>query len=204
MKTPRQTSPYALIQESLRDDPWRLLVACIMLNQTSGKQVKQVLPTFFERWPDAASLQAALPLDVLEVIRPLGLYERRTKAIFRMTQDMLDGNPVDDFYGVGRYALDSYRMFVDPGEIVMDVQDKELKNYVKWATERSDDAILALSPYDRGYAHAVDGRPPEQDGKEYMDGYTMVRVHAPIKEANRRAHEELKKMLEGPSAKVVK
>lgn len=36
--TPPQ-SPYSLIEEVLYDDPWKLLVACMLLNKTSGKQV---------------------------------------------------------------------------------------------------------------------------------------------------------------------
>lgn len=36
--TPPQ-SPYSLIEEVLYGDPWKLLVACMLLNKTSGKQV---------------------------------------------------------------------------------------------------------------------------------------------------------------------
>lgn len=32
-------SPYGLIEEYLYDDPWKLLVACMLLNVTAGKQV---------------------------------------------------------------------------------------------------------------------------------------------------------------------
>ena len=32
-------SPYGLIEEQLYDDPWKLLVACMLLNVTSGKAV---------------------------------------------------------------------------------------------------------------------------------------------------------------------
>lgn len=33
-------SPYGLIQEHLYQDPWKVLVACMLLNQTSGRQVR--------------------------------------------------------------------------------------------------------------------------------------------------------------------
>ena len=32
-------SPYGLIEEQLYDDPWKLLVACILLNKTTASQV---------------------------------------------------------------------------------------------------------------------------------------------------------------------
>ena len=32
-------SPFGLIEEELYDDPWRLLLACLLLNKTSGRQV---------------------------------------------------------------------------------------------------------------------------------------------------------------------
>ena len=32
-------SPYGLIEEYLYEDPWKLLVACMLLNVTAGKQV---------------------------------------------------------------------------------------------------------------------------------------------------------------------
>ena len=45
-------SPYNLIQEVLYENPWKLLVATIFLNKTSGKLAIQVMWKFFELWPD--------------------------------------------------------------------------------------------------------------------------------------------------------
>ena len=39
-------SPYGLIEEILYEDPWKLLVACMLLNVTSGLQVGVWIP-----WP---------------------------------------------------------------------------------------------------------------------------------------------------------
>lgn len=35
-------SPFGLIEELLTDDPWKLLIGCIMLNQTTRSQVRHV------------------------------------------------------------------------------------------------------------------------------------------------------------------
>jgi hypothetical protein len=34
-------SPFSLIEEQLCDDPWRLLVACMLLNKTTGEGAQQ-------------------------------------------------------------------------------------------------------------------------------------------------------------------
>lgn len=44
-------SPFNLIQESLFHDPWKLLVATIFLNRTSGAKAIPVLWEFFKKFP---------------------------------------------------------------------------------------------------------------------------------------------------------
>lgn len=144
MKTPRETSPYRLIQEELRDDPWRLLVAVIMLNQTSAKQARPVWTEFFRRWPTPEKLwldsgpTILVFEELVELLHPIGFYNRRADRIWKMTFDFLvlrpdinTGVDVRDMHGIGKYGADSYNMFVR-GYLVEDVQDKELKNYVAW------------------------------------------------------------------------
>lgn len=148
MITPFIISPLCLIQEKTRDTPWRMLVACIMLNQTAGKRAESVWKSFFELWPTPESLfdsDDIVPIvieNMRNVLRPIGLQNVRSLRIWRMTFDYLVLRPDRDFSidvkrltGVGKYASDSWRIFVkgdcpnDEGE----VHDKELKNYVRWA-----------------------------------------------------------------------
>lgn len=146
MKTPSETSPYDLIQETLCWHPWRMLVACIMLNQTSARQVKPILESFFSRWPDALKCADADLDEMASMIRPLGLQNRRAKTIKKMSSALVkqwidsmkhgDGNyDIPSLPGIGKYAADSYKIFVER-EIVDDVTDKELINYVRWAKEK--------------------------------------------------------------------
>lgn len=134
MNTPTEISPYTLIQEHLRNDPWKLLVACIMLNQTSAVQVKKVIWGFFEKWPDAVSCAAANIEEIKAHIKPLGLYNRRSKSISNLSKKWAsqDFDSILDLPGIGKYAYDSYKMFCE-GILVDDVKDKELKNYLNWA-----------------------------------------------------------------------
>jgi methyl-CpG-binding domain protein 4 len=135
-KTPVVLSPYVLLQELLRDEPWKLLVACIMLNQTTAVAVKKVIWSFFDRWPDAESCAKADSNDIRDMLKFLGMQNRRTKYIQSLSLAFSgnDYGSVLDLPGVGKYAHDSYRMFVE-GFLVEDVKDKELKNYLKWAQE---------------------------------------------------------------------
>lgn len=161
MKTPLETSPYHLIQEDLRDDPWALLVACIMLNCTTAKQVKQVLPEFFSRWQSPMEVLRADDDEMVEVLRPLGMMNRRVERIKGMTFDFISLRPdihpeqIDNIYGVGKYAADSFRIFV-LGYLVLDVLDKELRNYVEWA------APGALARGDGGVRDQDQGTPHQQ------------------------------------------
>lgn len=150
MRTPREISPYRFFQERYRDEPWRLLVVVIMLNQTNGKQVERVHERFFEWWPtpealwDAPVTQAGadeIIAEMADVLRPLGLQNRRALRIWRMTFDYLIVRPdpcsdVTSLHGCGRYAQDSWDIFVRGELPTLDaVDDKELRRYVEWATE---------------------------------------------------------------------
>lgn len=105
-----------------------------MLNKTSAKQVKNILPEFFFRWPEPAIFLIADHDEVKDLIAPLGFKNVRTQRLMSMTRAFLfdDWEDVSELPGVGKYARDSFEMFV-VGYIVDDVCDKELKNYVMWA-----------------------------------------------------------------------
>ena len=145
MRTPDERSPYGLMQEDLRDQPWRLLVCCILLNLTSRKQAQPVWEEFFRRWPTPHDLRVSndgwmssqTVIEMTELLRPLGFQNRRVGRIQLMTRDFVRWDKKDpgSLYGIGKYGSDSYRIFII-GELVEDVQDKELVRYVEWAKER--------------------------------------------------------------------
>lgn len=135
MKIPEEISPYCLIQEILRDDPWKLLVAVICLNMTSAKQAIPVLEKIFKT-ADTPELLLALDGDQLEsILKPLGLHRRRSKTLVEMSKAFLGGfSDLIELPGIGKYGADSYNMFIS-GDLVDDVTDKELRNYVNWVKE---------------------------------------------------------------------
>ena len=129
-------SPYRFKQEIYRDEPWKMLIICFMLNQTSYKQVDQVRDEFFEKFPGPLSLLRAADEEVIKIIKPLGFYNRRCKQWKAFSKAWIEGDweNIEDLPGVGKYAADSWKVFQE-GRIDIIVEDKELIKYVNWAKE---------------------------------------------------------------------
>lgn len=76
-------------EDNLRTFPWRtsstspfeVLVAEILLKQTRATTVADILPRFLREYPDPASLSKANREELIEFIRPLGLYNYRSRAL---------------------------------------------------------------------------------------------------------------------------
>lgn len=143
------------MQEAYRDEPWALLIGCILFSMVQGKKARPVLEEFLRRWPDYISFinekLGVLARDLIPMLKPLGLQNRRVDYILRMTSGFMiwrpdlysapGGNQVErleKLHGIGKYGQDSFRIFV-MGELVDDVKDKELKKYVEWAKNEDRD-----------------------------------------------------------------
>jgi methyl-CpG-binding domain protein 4 len=112
---------------------WQHMVAVIMLNQTGRKPVKTVFPIFMDRWPTPSTFWIhQKEQEVKNVIRSLGMVNRRYERLCRMTQDFLEWN-LDDatkLHGIGKYGSDSYEIFFKQNYSV-EPTDKELKRYLE-------------------------------------------------------------------------
>ncbi|KAA6429525.1 MAG: methyl- -binding domain 4-like [Trebouxia sp. A1-2] len=130
-------SPYGLIEEYLYQDPWKLLVACMLLNVTSGLQVRKVIWRLFDIWPtpEAAAGATGDTLVIVEkLIQPLGLFRKRTMAIKRFSQEYLEAEWLDpiELHGIGQYASDAYFIFCRGNWRDVDPSDKDLLRYQQW------------------------------------------------------------------------
>ena len=127
-------SPYKFRQEMYRDEPWKMLVICMMLNRTTAKQVDSVRFEFFDRYPTPEALVVADEESLTKLLRPLGLYNRRASTLKKFAEAWNRGGwkRVSELPGVGKYAEDSWLIFQE-GKINIEPDDKELKKYVKWA-----------------------------------------------------------------------
>jgi endonuclease III len=143
MKKTRQPpmSPFRYRQEIYKYDPWKMLMICMMLNQTCYKQVDKVRDEFFKKFPTPEDLLCASDQEIIDIIRPLGFYNRRAKMWKKFSHEWLnwDGSNVESLPGVGKYASDSWKIF-QQGIFSITVEDKELKKYLQWINENGYNA----------------------------------------------------------------
>jgi len=117
-----------LIQEDYIDDPWKMMVACILLNRTTGTQVKKVLPLLFERYPSARVMAMADIQQLTILISGLGLENIRALRLKAMSA-LWGTRPLTQLPGIGRYAIDSYVIFIE-GRTDIQPSDKMLQKYL--------------------------------------------------------------------------
>jgi len=120
-----------LIQEEFSHDPFKMLIGCIMLNQTSNKNVRRVIYSFFERWPTPNSIIDESDSNIRDHIRSLGFYNRRTNIIKKFSKQWLknEHNNITELYGIGKYANDSYEIFINRN-LNVNPSDKILIKYL--------------------------------------------------------------------------
>jgi A/G-specific adenine glycosylase len=94
-------------------DPWKVLVAEVLLQRSRGKTVAKVYEELFRRWPDPLALSRAREPSITAVIRPLGLI-RRAVTLRAMAREVVRLGRVPTTLegllflpGVGRYAANA-------------------------------------------------------------------------------------------------
>jgi endonuclease III-like uncharacterized protein len=202
LKIKLKTSPWNTRQEQLRDNPWQMMIVCMMLNQTNYKQVEKVRYNFFDRFPTPEELLLATDEEIIEIIRPLGFYNRRAtqwKEFSREWIKLVEAYkdpviiPVDklgDLRGVGKYALDSWKIF-QLYDYSVDPEDHVLNWYIDWARkeveqiEREQNEPKATVVY---YLHYDDEREMQPAWSKRKDFVCCVwaRTHAEAVEKTRR------------------
>ncbi|XP_032123870.1 methyl-CpG-binding domain protein 4 isoform X1 [Sapajus apella] len=138
-------SPFNLVQETLFHDPWKLLIATIFLNRTSGKMAIPVLWKFLEKYPSAEVARNADWRDVSELLKPLGLYDLRAKTIVKFSDEYLTKQwkyPIE-LHGIGKYGNDSYRIFCVNEWKQVHPEDHKLNKYHDWLWENHEKLSLS-------------------------------------------------------------
>ncbi|GAX78718.1 hypothetical protein CEUSTIGMA_g6156.t1 [Chlamydomonas eustigma] len=138
-------SPYCLVEEVLYKDPWKLLLACMLLNKTSARQVRLVLGPLLRRYPSPQDMRCATPSEVEDIIRPLGLHKKRALSIIRFSEEYLSKQWLEptELHGMGKYAADAYWMFCRGQWRDLKPEDKDLANYHRYLVQ-TDGAGLGL------------------------------------------------------------
>jgi len=101
-----------LLQEIYQPDGWKMLTCCMLLNLTNRKQVDTIRDELFKRYPTPKDMMNANQSELAKLLKPLGLYNRRAKSLKRMSEGYVKGfKSVDELYGIGQYAMDSWEIF---------------------------------------------------------------------------------------------
>ena len=115
-----------LLQEIYQDNGWKMLVCCMLVNVTNRKQVDIVRNELFTKYPTPEDMMKAEHSELVEIIRPLGLYNTRAERLIKMSEGYVNGfNDVTELYGIGQYAKDSWEIFqlgnrnVKPRDLVL-------------------------------------------------------------------------------------
>lgn len=131
-------SPIGMLQEEMWPDPWKILVVSMLHNQTSRKQVDRVYEKLFLKYPGPELMAKADIGSLSKILRPLGLYNRRSKSLIRFSREFLkhEWSLPSDLYGCGKYADDCYRVFCRFEWDKVEPTDHALNDYVEWAREK--------------------------------------------------------------------
>ena len=125
-----------LIQEDYLDNPWKIMVCCILLNQTNNKQVRPILSSVFELIPDPISTIGCDPEMLAAVIKTTGFQNVKASRIIKLSQKWVDGfEHVSQLPGIGKYGRDSWDIFIKK-DLTITTLDKKLKAYLEAVNKR--------------------------------------------------------------------
>ncbi len=119
-----------LIQEDYPNDPWKMLVCCILLNQTHNRSVRPILDSVFEFIPNPDSAINCNVESLAAIIKSTGLYNVKARRIKNMSLGYKKGfKRVTDLPGIGLYGNESWEIFVN-GNLDIKPTDSKLRAYL--------------------------------------------------------------------------
>ena len=120
-----------LLQEIYQPDGWKMLTCCMLLNLTNRRQVDVIRDELFKRYPTPKDMMNADESELAQLLQPLGLYNRRAKSLKKMSKGYVKGfKSVDELYGIGQYAKDSWEIFQN-NNMNVEPTDKVLQEYLR-------------------------------------------------------------------------
>ena len=143
---------------------FELLCATILSAQCTDKRVNMVTPALFARYPDAASLAAAAPEDVEQIIRSTGFFRSKTKSLIGMASGLVERHggevpagmaALTSLPGVGRKTANVIlgNAFGRNDGIVVDTHVTRLSNRLALASGvdavKLEQALIPLFPRER-------------------------------------------------------
>jgi len=142
-------------------DAFQLLVATVLSAQTTDVNVNKATPKLFAKYPDAAALAKAEPIDVEPLVSTLGFFRQKAKSIVMLARSIVDkhGGQVPrtmaelvELRGVGRKTANVVLgvAFHAPEGVVVDTHVARLSQRLGWTKHTEPEKIeldlMALLP----------------------------------------------------------
>lgn len=124
-------------QTALVKRPFWMLVGCSLVNLTNWIKAKPVFQEMFRRSAgDPTWFTEVDALELQELLKPLGLWRNRAKALPRMAVHYIETPPRDfrdvpSIPGCGKYASDSWAIFIDRTPELVRPTDRILLRYLE-------------------------------------------------------------------------
>lgn len=133
-------------------NPFELLVATILSAQTTDKAVNKILPQLFKKFPNAQAISEAKVDEIIPLIKTIGLYNNKAKALFKMSASLVErfsGNvpgtmkELTSLAGVGRKTANvvlGNAFGINDSGITVDTHVTRLSN--RWGFVDSKNAVI--------------------------------------------------------------
>jgi endonuclease III len=138
-----------------RRSPFRVLISTVLSHRTKDEVTHGASKRLFARFPDAPALARADPKEVAALIRPVGFYNQKSRAVVRISEELLlrfQGKVPADLEGlttlpsVGRKTANVVLVngFGTPA-VAVDTHVHRISNRMGWvATKHPDETEIAL------------------------------------------------------------
>ena len=143
---------YGVTKEGfLHKEPWQLLLAIMLSAQSTDKQVEEVLPSLWTRFPTVKQMAEADVSEIEQQIRSIGLYKNKAKNMKKCCQQLFeqfDGavpktmEELLTLAGVGRktanlFLADAYGI----EGITVDTHVMRISKRLGWAEGKNPEAV---------------------------------------------------------------
>lgn len=121
-----------ILQEVYKYSPWRMLICCIALNQSSGLQVKPIVKKLFDKYPTPLAMIGANREEMADILKPTGLQNVKAERIQNFVNDYFNKKwkrPIE-LRGIGQYGQDSWDIFIKKNHKIKPT-DKVLISYLE-------------------------------------------------------------------------
>jgi A/G-specific adenine glycosylase len=102
------------------NDPYKILIAELLLRKTTARQVSNLFEKFLVSFPDAKALSKAQENEIKDLIKPLGMEHKRAPLLKKLASDLArkysgqipqSENDLISLPGVGRYVANAVLCF---------------------------------------------------------------------------------------------